>query len=503
MLAIVVLSAFVAFAMSYAIGANDVANAIGTAVGSRCLNMKSALILGGIFEFAGGVSLGYKVSDTLREKIIDTDAFIGQEELYIVGMFAALIGSSLWLLFATYYGLPVSTTHTIVSGILAFGISSEGIEAAKWDQIGFIVLSWVTSPVLGALVAYSIMYPLHKHILSDTDHAEAKTRRFIPAFFGGTLFVLIVFLVIETVESDSFPVWAIVLLGLGIGLLAWILIDRFFFDALISLSARLSSGMEDNSISDPLLMKDSNQSTRINMKTALQHAETEYRRAADTLSDAHAQDSVVGKTLLDGVDRVTNQLRPFAGQRLSTVDTFVPYVGVERMFVVLQIVTACFVAFSHGANDVANAMGPFAGILSVYNNDDVTYWDDLEWYIPVVASIAIIIGLGTMGQAVIATVGEKVTKLTPSKGFVALLAAALTVTAATLLGIPVSTTHTIVGSITGVGLIHGWASVDVQVLRNIFGSWVLTIPAGFLGTLIAFLLMVGADRLWTEDLVVL
>eukprot|EP00002_Diphylleia_rotans_P018120 TRINITY_DN3516_c0_g1_i1.p1 TRINITY_DN3516_c0_g1~~TRINITY_DN3516_c0_g1_i1.p1 ORF type:complete len:507 (+),score=123.14 TRINITY_DN3516_c0_g1_i1:63-1583(+) len=500
LLSIMIASAVVAFAMAYAIGANDVANAIGTAVGSGCLSLKSALVLGGIFEFVGGATLGYKVSDTLRENIIETDRFVGQEDLYIIGMFCALVGSSIWLLVATHYGLPVSTTHTIVSGILAFGACAEGFDAVMWDEIGFIAMSWVISPFLGAIVAYSIMYPLDKYILSDEEHAEAKTRNFIPFFFAGTVTVLLVFVLLETVDPSVMPIWLMFLIAFGSGAFTWIVIHKFLFQHIIFLASRIAGADDSDEDNDPLLGNEAGlPPSQEQYTSALRSASTKLGVISAQLAEPGA---VVDPATLQDLRSVSHDLetKTKSYMAMSSSNVLRDCSPAERLFVVLQILTACFVAFSHGANDVANAMGPFAGILSVYRNNDVTQWDNFDWYVPVISSFAIVLGLATMGKAVISTIGEKVTKLTPSRGFVSLLAAALTVTAATLLSIPVSTTHTIVGAITGVGLVRGWRSVDLSVLANIAASWFLTIPAGFILTTITFLIMIGADDLWLHIL---
>ena len=376
--------------MAWSIGANDVANAMGTSVGSGALTMRNAVIVAAIFELSGAYLAGGHVTDTVRKGILDLSML--SRDLVIYGMLGALASAATLLLLATRMGLPISTTHAIVGAIVGFGAVGLGIDAVQWVKVGQIVTSWFASPLLGGLLAFLIFHLVRRLILDRSDPVAAA-RRWGPLFFFSVIF--------------------------AIGLVT-------FFKGLKNL----------------------------NLDLALPQA----LGAAAVLGIVGA---IAGR---------------FALQRVHLREGERPLRNVERVFAVLQVLTACAVAFAHGSNDVANAIGPLAAIVHLTSGADIMSQAPVAPWMLMVGGLGIVLGLATWGYKVIETIGKKITELTPSRGFAAELAAALTIVLASRLGIPVSTTHILVGSVLGVGLARGIGAIDLRVVGSILISWVATLP---------------------------
>jgi PiT family inorganic phosphate transporter len=382
--------------MAWAIGANDVANAMGTSVGSGALTLTGAVVVAGTLEFAGAFLAGSHVTETVRKGILDTSLLAPTPELLMYGMLAALMSAATLLLVATLFGLPVSTTHSIVGAIVGFGAVGVGVDAVAWGKVGQIVVSWVTSPLLGGVLAFAIFRLLRVTILGRDDPAEAG-RRWGPYYFFYVFFVMGLVTLFKGLKHIGLD------LSLAESLGASALLGVFGF--------------------------------------------------------------ILGRILL-----VRVKLDQIGSRRLSHFE------GMERIFVVLQILTACAVAFAHGSNDVANSIGPLAAIASVARGGDVLAKAPVEPWMLAIGGFGIVVGLATWGYRVMETVGKKITELTPSRGFAAELAAATTIVVASRLGIPVSTTHILVGAVFGVGLARGIGALDMRVVGSILISWVATLP---------------------------
>ncbi len=378
--------------MAWAIGANDVANAMGTSVGSGALTVWGAILVAAIFEFAGAFFAGGHVTDTVRKGMLDI-SLIGRDQL-IYGMLGSLAAAGTLLVGATRFGLPVSTTHSIVGAIVGFGVVSIGPEVVNWGKIGQIVLSWLTSPLLAGVIAFGIFQFTRAKVL-DTKDPVAQIRKLGPVFF---------FLV-------------------------------FFIIGLVTLFKGLK----------PLKL------------------------------DLNLTQALIGSTLLGFIG---SGLGIFFIRRvqLGQEDPKDRFSRVEKIFVVLQILTACAIAFAHGSNDVANAIGPLAAISSAISGADLGGKASVSPWMLAIGGIGIIFGLATWGYRVMETVGKRITELTPSRGFAAQLAAATTIVVASRMGIPISTTHTLVGAVLGVGLARGISALDLRVVGKIIASWVATLP---------------------------
>ncbi len=395
--------------MAWGIGANDVANAMATSVGSKALTLKQAVIVAAIFEFAGAFLAGGQVTSTIRKGIIDADLLVGTPELLVFGMLAALLAAGIWLLIATKYGLPVSTTHSIVGAIVGFAAVGIGIEAVKWGKVGSIAASWIISPVIAGTLAYALFRSVQKLIL-DTSNPMKNSVRYVPLYIfltGAMISLVTMFKGLKHIglQLSSVQAYSIsILLGVICAL-----IGAFFI--------RKIAVKEDN--------KPSYQSG-----------------------------------------------------------------NVERVFGVLMIFTACAMAFAHGSNDVANAIGPVAAIFSIVTSGgEIAQKSLMPIWILLLGGVGIVFGLLMYGHKVIATVGSGITDLTPSRGFCAELAASITVVIASGTGIPISTTHTLVGAVLGVGFARGISALNLRMIGSIFMSWIITLPAGGILAIIFFYIL--------------
>lgn len=393
--------------MAWGIGANDVANAMATSVGSKALTIKQAILVAAVFEFLGAVLAGGAVTSTIRKGIVDTEPLTGSPELLIYGMLAALLAAGTWLLIASRKGWPVSTTHSIVGAIVGFAAVGIGVDAVQWGKVGTIVMSWVVSPVTAGFIAYLIYRSVQKLILSQEDPL-ARARRYVPVYIFFAAFTITLVTILKGLKH----------VGLTISVR-----DSYILAILIAIGIALLGSVFINRIkSDPKAEKK-------------QH-----------------------------------------------------FVTVERVFGVLMVVTACGMAFAHGSNDVANAIGPLAAVISVAQTGAIASKSSLPTWVLMLGGGGIVIGLATFGRHVIATVGRKITQLTPSRGFAAELAAATTIVIASGTGIPISTTHTLVGAVLGVGVARGIEAIDLRVVGRILVSWVVTIPAGAILAILFFFL---------------
>lgn len=394
--------------MAWGIGANDVANAMATSVGSKAITVKQALIVASVFEFAGAFLAGGAVTSTIRKGIIDSSAVADQPEMLVFGMLASLLAAGCWLYLASHKGWPVSTTHSIVGAIVGFAIAGVGFEAVKWGKIGTIVASWVASPLTAGVLAFLLFNSVQWLILSRPDPLE-RAKRYVPFYMFLAAFVITLVTLFKGLKH----------VGVTVSSLEAYLIATVF-GVIVALVGR------------HFIMR-----IKVDKK-----AEKKFH-----------------------------------------------FHTVEKVFGVLMVVTACGMAFAHGSNDVANAIGPVAAVLSVVSTGAVGQNAPIPPWVLLLGGVGIVIGLATFGRRVIATVGSRITHLTPSRGFAAELAAASTIVFASGTGMPISTTHTLVGAVLGVGMARGISAINIGVVGNIFLSWIVTIPAGALLSIIFFYIL--------------
>jgi PiT family inorganic phosphate transporter len=393
--------------MTWGVGANDVANAMGTSVGSGAITVRKAILIAAVFEFAGAVLAGGHVTGTIRKGIISAEV-VPSPEVLVLGMLAALLAAGTWLMIASSLGWPVSTTHTIVGALVGFGVIGIGMHAVQWGEVGSIVASWLVSPVLGMLFAWLLAISLQRLIL-NTEHPLRNAQVFGPVY--------------------------VFCMGFLISMVT-------IFKGLTHLDLEVSAGT----------------AFLIAVLTGIATA-------------------VLGKLLIRRVREPVDS--DSKGQLLA----------VERVFAPLCVFTACAMAFAHGSNDVANGIGPLAAVVTTVTTQQIGATAELPLWILMLGGFGIVLGLVTLGYRVMRTIGKRITELTPSRGFCAELAAAGTVVVASRLGLPVSTTHIIVGAVMGVGLARGIATIDLRVISRIVTSWVITVPVGALLSAIFFLIL--------------
>ncbi|KJF87824.1 inorganic phosphate transporter [Photobacterium phosphoreum] len=399
-------AAFFGLLMAIGIGANDVANAMGTSVGSKALTVKQAIIIAMIFEFAGAYLAGGEVTDTIRQGVIETSLYAAHPETLVFGMMSALLAAGTWLLVASFMGWPVSTTHSIIGAIIGFACVSVGTNAVDWHSIQGIVGSWLITPLIAGIFAYLIFISAQR-LIFDTDNPMANAKRFVPIY----MFITAMVIALVTIKKGLKHIGLHLTTGeawmASIGVSFVIMVVGYFY--------------------------------------------IQRKYADDDLVDSNG------------------------------------YAGVESVFSVLMVVTACAMAFAHGSNDVANAIGPLSAVVStIENSGQIAAQSQIAWWILPLGGIGIVIGLATLGHKVMATVGTGITELTPSRGFAAQLATASTVVIASGTGLPISTTQTLVGAVLGVGFARGIAALNLGVVRNIVASWIVTLPAGALLAIIFF-----------------
>ncbi|MCP5147499.1 MAG: inorganic phosphate transporter [Pseudomonadales bacterium] len=397
-----VLACMFGFFMAWGIGANDVANAMGTSVGSRALTIKQAILVAMVFEFLGAYLAGGEVTATIRKGIIDAEVMQGHPELMVYGMLSALLAAGTWLLIASVQGWPVSTTHSIVGAIVGFAAVGISVDAIHWDKVGSIVASWVVSPVMAGTISYGLFMSV-KVLILDTENPFQRAKRFIPIYMWLVGFMISMVTLLKGLKHVGLD------LDLGLG--------SAFANA-IPLSAAIG-----------LLV------------------------------------AGAGSLMLRGIKEIPDERNRFG--------------SVERVFAVLMVFTACSMAFAHGSNDVANAVGPLAAVVgTVQSGGMIAAKSAMPWWILLVGAMGIVVGLATYGWRVITTIGRKITELTPSRGFAAELGAAGTVVIASATGLPISTTHTLVGAVLGVGFARGIGALNLRTIGAIFLSWLITLPAG-------------------------
>ena len=427
--------------MAWNIGANDVANAMGTSVGSGALTLRRAIIVAAVFEFTGAVFFGSHVTETIRKGVLDFGDAGFTEELsqkLMYGFMAALLAAAIWLTIATRFGMPVSTTHSIVGGVIGMGLYIQP-SSVNWDKVLEIVLSWIASPLLGGILAFVSFFVIKRLIFNNED-PFAQTKKLAPILALPTFFVL----------------------GLA-----------FQFKGLKGFYSNLdSAGYIDKSAWLP------------------------------------AKEGITFNPFIDGAWIPINSLA--VALAIGMFASFILWVvlkryqfkeegmeGVERVFIWLQIITACYVAFAHGANDVANAIGPMAAIYDIATSTTGTLSDGnvgVPLFLLLIGGIGITVGVATWGYKVMDTIGKKITHITPSRGFAAEFGAATTVLIFSMpfLAVPISTTHTLVGAVVGVGLAGGAGAVDFRVFAKIAASWVASLPISAAGAVLFVILFAGS-----------
>lgn len=355
--------------MALNIGANDVANNVGPAVGSNALSMAGALVIAAVFETAGALIAGGDVVNTISSGIVDPSS-VSDPQVFIWVMMAALASSALWVNLATWLGAPVSTTHAVVGGVMGAGVAAVGLSAVHWDVIGSITVSWIVSPLIGGIFAAGCLAFIKTFIIYQDDKIAAA-RRWVPILVALMVGAFATYLMLKG-AAHFFPVTLgeAVIVGVASALASWLV-----FRPLIR---HQSEGLENR-----------NQSLR-------------------------------------------------------------------RLFTIPLVFSAALLSFAHGANDVANAVGPLAAIVAAVESGSVTETVGIPPWVMIVGALGISLGLLLFGPKLIRMVGQQITRLNPMRAYCVALSAAVTVIFASWLGLPVSSTHIAVGAVFGVGFFREW-----------------------------------------------
>lgn len=459
--------------MAWNIGANDVANAMGTSVGSKALTLKKAVMIAAVLEFSGAYLLGSRVSETMQQGLVDPMQFMQDPFTFMYGMLAALIATAAWLQIASYYGWPVSTTHAIVGAVLGFGLIIGGPATIHWKVVGSVALSWIISPVLSGIVAFAIFSFLQRTVLYS-NHPIRMSKRMIPflAFFVFTTFT------ISLTYNGLNHVGLILSWQAAAGIAVLVGLIAMGVSAFLIKRSRAR-------LPEERLHQETQLAQVVSMQKALKHLQR-VRLA----SEGPAKEEIA--KLIDQTASMTRELRKKSGFYSPSTR----YENVEKLFAYLQIISASFVAFAHGANDVANAIGPVDAVLEIARTGTLKLQNVTPTWLLALGGFGIVLGLATWGWRVIETVGRKITHLTPTRGFSAEFGAAITILIASKLGLPISTTHCIVGAVLGVGLARGLSALNLRTLRDIGLSWIVTLPSSAIVCILLYYVITFAASLF-------
>ncbi|MBD2681181.1 MULTISPECIES: inorganic phosphate transporter [Nostoc] len=415
MLYTLILVALLAFYVAWNLGANDVANAMGTSVGSKAVTLRQALIIAGVLEFTGAVLFGHQVTETLATKIANPGLFAATPEILVVGMATVLVSCGVWLQIATSRGLPVSSSHAVVGAIAGFSWVALGVDAIDWPSIGMITIGWVLTPVISGAIA-ALFYSQIKHWILEQPNQLVQLQEWIP--WLSTVLIGIFGVIVLPSLTQPLTTFLIEQVGLNIPT----------YDIPILTGAVAAVGLTIIS----------------------------WRQLEQAVNE--------GKLLLTPQSPVPNPQSPIPNP-------------LEKLFARFQVLSACFVAFAHGSNDVGNAIAPLAAIVYIHRTGSVpTDSITIPIWILILGGAGIVGGLAVWGKKVIATIGENIISLQPSSGFCAELATATTILIASRLGLPVSTSHALVGGVVGIGLVQDIKSIKFKTLQGIAAAWLITIP---------------------------
>ena len=541
---LVILGGGFAFLASMGIGANDAANAFATSVGAKTLKLWHAIVIAAVFEFSGAFLMGSHVSKTIRKGITSASNFEDEPEKLLLGMFCVLVSVVVWLALATRFELPVSTTHTAIGGILGMVMVAEGTDAVEWEKVRLVVTSWFVSPLMSGGIGFVIMFLLSVLFLRPYTYLKGWWREpfnrsllFFPVLMGITLGIQTFFIIYKgspQLKLKTTPLWLASLASLGVGVVTALISSAFVpflknisiwrynknrvaeIEAIIKAHSteiemvEVGDGSPDESKGDDGETKEQPSVDLVALKKELTELkdslkgnwlnsvddftvrcetgmETGFKKVKSTTN-------LVSEQLKLGIKLPENDRDMYGVIETNTrvksihdnVEEFCP--KAETCFSYLQVISACIDSFGHGANDVANAISPFAAMLAIYMNDSVTKKADTPIWVLAMGGFGIVVGLALFGQYIIRAIGVKLVAITPSRGFTAEISSSIVVILAARLGIPVSTTHCQVGAEVGIGLLESASknkdgrrgctihrAINWRQLFVIFFGWVITL----------------------------
>ena len=471
-----VLGSGAAAVLLFVTGANDVANALGTSIGSRALNLKQACIVASVFELLGASIIGGSVANTLGDSIVHKCYFVGPYN-FVACMLAALVGAATWVALATKYSLPVSSTHAVIGGVVSCALIDGGASAVGGYKLALTALYWVISPVLGGLVS-ALVYHISNIFILKQNRANKRGKDAAPYLIGGTGAALALFVLLGAHAIPKLAWWIYIIVTTAIFVLGSITAKCFvvpYFTQKWNQKYSVNTLAEDLSSPETSLADEDGQNTDaqglevsiIECEAVATKTDPEvdkmskmFEEASESLNQADRQDLMSGTI--------------FKRSAVSSKSA-------EKWFIIPMVMTACGVSFAHGGNDIANAIGPLSEILLYTLHGSLSGSHDAAgslWYVTLVGGLFLVLGLATWGKNVMETVGSGITRLTYSKGFAAQFGAALAVLIATIMGFPISTTAVLIGSITGVGFTSssGKERVNYSMIGKIVLGWIVTLP---------------------------
>lgn len=483
-----VLAIIFSFIGAFGIGANDVANAFATSVGAKSLTVKQAAIAATIFEFSGAFFMGSHVAKTIRKGIVDVDLFQETQndaELLMFGMMCVCFSVSAWLLLATYWSLPVSTTHTCVGSVMGVAIAAKGWDAVNWNVVSKIILSWFFSPILSGVVAVGI-YMVIRHGIMKSENPQERTLLFYPVLVSFCTIIVVFYTIYKGTPQLGLKETALgtacaVAFGIGVfaGAVTW-------FVGVPQLKQRMESPDAH------LWHKDQGGDGFDEVDGAMATIEMECQSQKDSETESQTNinqtlkkmDELADIVIVDVARRFHENASDQVIEMLSKAEQHDPKAELALSY--LQVFSACFDAFAHGANDVANSIGPMAAVYAIWESGVVEKKNDMPLWILAVGGLGIVAGLVLYGYKIMQAIGFELTKLSPSRGFSIELGAALVVLTGSRLEIPLSTTHCQVGATVGVGMTEGFQNVNWSLFARVIAGWVFTLVVASLLTMTVF-----------------
>ncbi|XP_076246882.1 na[+]-dependent inorganic phosphate cotransporter type III isoform X1 [Calliopsis andreniformis] len=467
---VVVIGFLVAFVLAFGIGANDVANSFGTSVGAGVLTIFQACILATIFEIAGAVLIGYKVSDTMRKGILDVTLYEGHEKELMIGALSSLAGSGIWLLLATALRLPISGTHSIVGATVGFSLVCRGTAGVKWIALANIAASWFASPVLSGIVSGAIFWLLRKSVLSSNKPLE-QGLHILPVAYGLTVAINVMSVAHDgpkLLMLDKVPWWGSLLASIGFGLVSAVIVYLFVVPWQ---RKRILLSLSSNEKTTNFGTCDKKETTALSVisEAPCSSSNSSNGNAKEAAPKLRGNSSASPLLMVAGSDTEGVQIETERGNEEPP--------EISKLFAFLQVLTAAFGSFAHGGNDVSNAIGPLIALWAVYSEGSARQEAETPLLILLYGGLGISTGLWVWGRRVIQTLGQDLARITPTTGFTIEVGAAVTVLLASKAGLPVSTTHCKVGSVVCVGWVsRGGDGVSWKLFRNIAFAWLITVP---------------------------
>ncbi|GAQ85424.1 phosphate transporter [Klebsormidium nitens] len=538
---IFVIATIFSFICAFGIGANDLANSFATSVGSKALTMPQALLVAAVCEFLGALLLGAGVTDTIRSKIANVSLFTNTPDLLMMGMLAVMITAAFWDNFACHLELPVSTTHTTVGAVVGMAWVIRGRYAVVWSKLNInpatrdndfpylkgmsiIFLQWVISPLCsGALVA--ILFGLLRTFVLRSPHSFTRAFYLFPLLVACTFFVVVIFIIQTGNKNASWDrvhddklVWVSVVVAVGMGLLTIVLVMPFLYKAVHAQSDENNRVNEARKLEEAKIEAgelDPKEAARLRALADVEAAadaakNTMWNRSMEKMGVNKFAETGAGKVIFgnslvrtvmyganydihDAIAKDDHVAEMWEGAEVFDFKT-------ERLFRYLQVFSAMVMSFAHGSNDVANAMGPYSAIYTIWNTSKVPSKSSVEKWILAYGGAGIVVGLATYGYKIMQVFGVKSVKLTNSRGFCCELSTAAIVILSSRYGLPVSTTQVLTGAIIAMGLFEGSKGVNWRVMFRTFGGWILTIlVAALISAAITSFAVYSPSKVYADD----